>query len=153
MNDITTNNLPRIGIVLLVSLIILVFFWILIGLFLTAADFNEIYDSSTPLVETIVIFGRVVLVMGSPLVILLPAIFLVRKHTIIIGGLFLGLGVILSAYIVFTVLTASLEYHELMGLFFLGCLPAYMLLLDGSIFLADGVKKRRSKNNMNLNHP
>ena len=79
-------------------------------------------------------------ILGIPLIIPLAAFFLVRKYPIVVGAIFLGMGMI---FIIFFRIIAQPLGMETLKL----SIPDFLLLVCGALFLASGLIRRRNKGN------
>ena len=79
-------------------------------------------------------------ILGIPLIIPLAAFFLVRKYPIVVGAIFLGMGMI---FIIFFQIIAQPLGMETLKL----SIPDFLLLVSGALFLASGLIRRRKKGN------
>jgi hypothetical protein len=77
-----------------------------------------------------------------PLIILFISIFLVRKYPIIVGVIFLCVGVILSVYWIMNPIQD--DYY---GLYYILIPPVLLFILDGILFLISGLTSRKNRVN------
>ena len=125
MNDKTADILFKIGRILLV---------VMMGLYVLSVILNLNTTSSMAgtLISALVV-----------LAILISAFFEVKKHPTRVGAWFLGYGIFLFAWILYS---SRLKW-SLPNLIY-ACLPAWFLIADGALFLANGLLRRRNKGNV-----
>lgn len=86
------------------------------------------------------VFLNIFITVG-PLSILLPALFLVKKYSIAVGGLFLGIGLLILAW----VLLNPPRDNYLVYLMLYMCGPhIFFFLLIGGLFLSSGLLRKRA---------
>jgi hypothetical protein len=123
MDDKISARLYKIGLVLLK---IFGIYYVFFGIFVVYSTGSM--DSLGHVITNFII-------VAWPSVILLPAIFLVKKYTLVVGTIFIGLGVFISLFITFDVFSLLL------------------FLLEGLLFLISGLLNRRNKKNAVTNQP
>ena len=136
MNDKTANVLYKIG---KVPLGLYIAYYVLISLVSPMMFEVEKIDLGV----IVHLIKGTAIIFGSPLIIIIPAIYLSKKYPIVIGAALVCISVLLAIYMLTDPINLGSDNEEL---FFIGP-PSITFLLSGALFLSSGLIWRRNKKN------